>query len=322
MKIRSALSFFGCAALACTGVLSAQDQPAKKKVLIFTKSSGFQHPIIKSAPDGGLSEGEKAMADIVTKLGLEPVCSKDGSKITAENLKQYNAVIFYTSGDLGTMAKPNGKNTEDKNPVITPEGKAALLDAIKHGLNFVGIHSASDTYHTGTTKDARYVAEGDKLDPYLKMLGAEFIAHDKHQAGNFTVVDSKFPGIYPTSPVHYNEGEWYSLKDFAPDLHVLLVLDTKGMDGNDYERGPYPITWIHKDGDGRVFYTALGHGNETWQDPAFITMLTGGIRWATGLVDADLTPNLKEAAPHYADIPPQKTKAKAPAPAASPTPAP
>ncbi len=310
-----------CAALACAGSLRAEDAASKKKVLIFTKSSGFQHPIINRY-DKPLSEGEKAMSDIVTGLGFEPVCTKDGSEITADNLKKYTAVIFYTSGDLGTVGKPNKNGKADDGPVVTPEGKAALIDAVKGGLAFVGIHSASDTYHTFPEKDDRYAAAGDKLDPYLKMLGAEFIAHDKHQPGSFTVVDAKFPGNYPGPTVKYEDGEWYSLKDFAPDMHVLTVFETAGMDGDHYKRGPYPLSWIRKYGDGRVFYTALGHGNECWKDPAFITMLTGGVRWATGLVDADLTPNLKEAAPHFADIPAKPSKKKKEtAPAATPAPA-
>ncbi len=57
------------------------------------------------------------MSNIVKGLGMEPVCTKDGSLITADYSKQFATVVFYTSGDLCTMAKPDKKGTEDKFPV-------------------------------------------------------------------------------------------------------------------------------------------------------------------------------------------------------------
>lgn len=288
-------------------IVRAAEEPARKKVLIFSKSSGFQHPIINRYGKE-LSEGEKIMASIVEKLGMEPVCTKDGSLITAEYLKSFAVVIFYTSGDLCTIAKPDKKGTEDKSPGISPEGKKALLAAIKGGVGFVGIHSASDTWHTVVDgmngKGARYVMMGDKLDPYLQMLGAEFIAHDKHQAGTFTIIDGKFPGMtYEGPKVRQEMGEWYSLKEFAPDMRVLMVMETEGLEGAHYERGPYPLTWARNYGDGRVFYTGLGHGKEDWDNENFRDLLGGAIQWASKEVEADIAPNLEKAAPRHAELP-------------------
>jgi len=67
---------------------------------------------------------------------------------------------------------------------------------------------------------------------------------------------------------HYTQ-EWYSLKDFTPDLHVILTLDTHGMTGEPYQRPPYPVTWARMQGKGHVFYTAIGDRPEDWTDPFF-----------------------------------------------------
>src|SRR6266581_4684116 len=71
------------------------------------------------------------------------------------------------------------------------------------------------------------------------MLGGEFITHGSEpplQTANLIVNDPKFPGLEGvTSPVSFKE-EWYSLKDFAPGLHVILTLDTQGMKGECYQR--------------------------------------------------------------------------------------
>jgi type 1 glutamine amidotransferase len=140
------------------------------------------------------------------------------------------------------------------------------------------------------------------------MLGAEFITHGREpqlQDANLIVNDPKFPGLEGvTSPVSFNE-EWYSMKDFMPDLHVILALDTHGMKGECYQRAPYPVTWARQHGKGRVFYTAMGHRPENWKNEFFLNLLAGGIRWIVGDANAQLDANLKQAAPGYAEIPPK-----------------
>jgi hypothetical protein len=194
---------------------------------------------------------------------------------------------------------------------MSPAGKQKLLDAIQKGIGFVGVHAASDTFHPQPDLPPhanRYIAHGEQQDPYLKMVGAEFITHGSEprlQDANLIVNDPRFPGLEGvTSPVKFNE-EWYSLKDFQPDLHVILTLDTQGMKGACYQRAPYPVTWARMHGKGRVFYTAMGDWPENWKNEFFLDLLGGGIRWALGDVSAAVDANLKEAAPGYAEIPPK-----------------
>jgi hypothetical protein len=140
------------------------------------------------------------------------------------------------------------------------------------------------------------------------MLGGEFIVHGstpRLQAANLVVKDPKFPGLEGvTSPVNFTD-EWYSLKDFMPDLHVILTLDTDGMKGAPYQRAPYPSTWARMHGKGRVFYTAIGDRPENWSSPFFLNLLTGGIRWSMRDAKASVEGNLAQAAPGYAEIPPK-----------------
>ncbi len=126
------------------------------------------------------------------------------------------------------------------------------------------------------------------------------------QDANLIVSDPKFPGLEGvSSPVSLKE-EWYSLKDFQSDLHVILTLETRGMHGACYERAPYPVTWARMHGRGRVFYTAIGDRPENWKNEFFLNLLGGGIRWAIGDVNVNVGTNLKEAAPGYAEIPPKE----------------
>jgi len=275
----------------------------KKSVLIFTKSSGFEHDVVKTT--GGLpSILETAVTTLGKKHGFDVTATKDGGVFDSKDFHKYAAVLFFTTGDLTTVGT-------DKNPPMSSQGKQKLLDAIHGGLGFVGVHAASDTFHTPPdTKDNanRYIAHGVKSDPYLRMLGGEFITHGstpRLQDANIIINDTKFPGLEGvSSPVRFNE-EWYSLKDFRTDLHVILTLDTKGMTGEPYQRAPYPMTWARMDGKGRVFYTAIGDRPENWSSTFFLNLLGGGIRWAIGDAKASLDRNLMQAAPGYAEIPPR-----------------
>jgi hypothetical protein len=78
------------------------------------------------------------------------------------------------------------------------------------------------------------------------------------------------------------------------------------MQGGLYRRRPYPSTWARRHGKGRVFVTSLGHREDVWTNPVFQRIQTGGVNWALGHVEADLTPNIRTVAPHHTDLPAEK----------------
>jgi type 1 glutamine amidotransferase len=100
--------------------------------------------------------------------------------------------------------------------------------------------------------------------------------------------------------------EWYSLKNFAPDVHVILVQETQGMVDDDYKRPPFPATWARREGEGRVFYTSMGHREDVWTNPLFQSILMGGIEWSLGRLDAPVPGNLADECPAAATMPPLK----------------
>jgi len=283
--------------------------PSSKSLLVFTKSSGFEHAVVKRN-DGKLSIVETTVTELGKKHGFQVQCSKDGRIFDSPELHSFQSVLFYTTGDLT-------QSGTDKTPPMSAQGKQIFLDAVRGGLGFTGVHAASDTFHTqpdSADLSTRYVAYGDKSDPYLRMVGGEFIIHGSDprlQTTGLIVNDPKFPGLEGvTSPVEFNE-EWYSLKDFRPDLHVILTVDTSKLKGECYQRHPYPGAWARMHGKGRVFYTAMGDRPENWQNEFFLNHLAGGIRWSIGDVNAEIPMNLQAVTPGYADIPPQQPKKNA-----------
>jgi type 1 glutamine amidotransferase len=275
------------------GWTHAAEFDKKKKLLMFTRSQAFEHSVVKRGKDNELSLAEKIVTDLGKNNGFEVTCSKDGRDFTPENIAQFDAFLFETTGDL---TKEGGS---DNNPAMPPEGKKAFLDAIAAGKGFVGCHCASDTFHSAGKREENQ--EKDKLDPYIAMLGGEFIVHGAQQKARMKVVDNSFPGAKELKDYEMNE-EWYALKNFAPDLHVILVQDTEGMKGNMYERPSFPATWAKMHGKGRVFYTSMGHREDVWDSSTMKELLTGALSWVFGIVDADVKPNLDSAAPKASQL--------------------
>jgi len=280
------------------GWAARADDKKKRKLLVYTRSAGFEHSVVKLDKNG-----DCLVNRIFKKLGeqhhFDVHCTKDGRIFLPETLKDFDAVFFETTEDL---TREGG----DKQPPMPKEGKQALIDFIASGKGFVGSHCASDTFHSAERGFKNQ--EPDKQDPYIRMLGGEFIRHGEQQKAWMRLIDPKFPGCDGIKDFQLLE-EWYSLKNFAPDLHVILVQDTQGMRNLDYERPSFPATWARKHEKGRVFYTSMGHREDVWENAIFQQILLGGLSWAFGDVEADITPNLKSAAPQ-ADVLPDPHKAK------------
>lgn len=299
-----------CLGLALSLVFAASPSAKKPRILFFSKSSGFEHSVI-SWKNGQPSHAEKVLLELGEKNGWEFEFSKDGSKFGKDYLNQFDAVFFYTTGNLLEAGT-------DKQPPMSAEGKEALFEYVRSGKGFIGTHSASDTFHTNNESQKgpdRYENHGEKADPYVRFLGGEFIKHGAQQEVKNTVENPKFPGFEKVGSDYSFHEEWYSLKDFTPDIHVLSVMDAPAMKGDEYKRPPFPSTWARKEGEGRVWYTAMGHREDIWTNPVFQDILIGGVRWALGEVKADVPPNIKEVAPGAYTNPPYVEPKPKPAPA-------
>jgi type 1 glutamine amidotransferase len=277
------------------GWAASADTP-KRRLLMYTRSQGYQHDVVKRQGTK-LSLAEQIVTDLGAKHGFDVVCEKDGRIFVSEDFPKFDGFFFQTQGDLCSEKSVDGQ------PPVPREGKKALLDAIHGGKGFAGCHCASDTFHSHGPAFENQPAE--KIDPYIAMIGGEFIRHGEQQKGWMRVIDHHFPGLKGIEDFQMME-EWYSLKNFAEDLHVILVQDTKGMRNLDYDRPSYPATWARMHGKGRVFYTSMGHRDDVWKSDTYQAILLGGLSWVLGNVEAEIKPNLTTATPHASELPKPK----------------
>ena len=282
MLLRTGASLVALSAFPFRRLAGAEKK--KRKILYFTRSAGFEHSVVRRKK-GRLGFSERILTELGKKHGFEVVCTKDG-RVFDGDLDQYDAIAFYTTGDL---TKPNKRGT----PPMTESGKKRLLDAVAAGKGFVGFHSASDTFHSKGKRGENQT----EVDPYIAMLGGEFVTHGRQQVATVRVTSPDFPGVKPFGRSYSVKEEWYALKNFAKDLHVILVQETGPMQGAPYQRPPYPATWARMHGKGRVFYTSFGHREDIWTNPLVQGLILGGFSWVMGEVDVKIPPNIKEVAP-------------------------
>lgn len=263
----------------------------RKKILLYTRSQTFEHSVIRRSGDEP-SYAAKQLKDFAGPQGFEFVETKDG-RVFDDNLDSYDAIAMYTTGDLLQ------EKAVDQSPAMSQKGKQNLLDAVAAGKGFFGFHSATDTFHSS---GAAFENQTDR-DPFINMIGGEFIRHGSQQESLMRVTDSKFTGMSAAGKGFRMFEEWYALKNFAKDMHVLLVQETEGMVDLDYQRPAYPATWVRQQAKGRVFYTSMGHREDVWTNPIFQSITLGGLHWVTGQFDTDITPNIERETPLAHQLP-------------------
>lgn len=250
----------------------------KKRVLLFTKSSAFEHSVVSRGEGGELGLAERIVVDLGKKHGFDVVVTKDGREVTAEKLKNYDALFFFTQGDLTQSGR-------DNQPPMRMEDRPAILEYVRNGGGFVAAHcGGADTFHG--------------WPEFLSMVGGEFIGHGPQQEGTVDVVDPNFPAVKGWPKSFSLVDEWYAYRGFNENMHVLMMLRTEGLSGGRdqklYARADYPITWCSQYGKGRVFYTGLGHREDVWENQLYQNMIGSALLWALGEVEGDATPNLKK----------------------------
>lgn len=256
--------------LALTGglVLHAATAAEPKKVLVITQSKGFRHDPVKRATNDELCLVEKTLEKIGRDSGLfETVNSQNAVEVlTRENLKKFDAVLFYTTG------------------ILLPEGdpREALTDFVKQGKAFIGVHSATDTFHEG--KDA--------FKGYVQMINGSFNGHPWTSGTTCSFV--KLDSTHPVAKMFPDEFTWkdeiYQYNNFDPSsVRVIYALDMSKT----ALKMPYlvPVCWVREYEKGRLFYTNLGHNDATWKNDKFQEHLIAGFRWAMKLDEGTAKPN-------------------------------
>ncbi|MEO6725166.1 MAG: ThuA domain-containing protein [Blastocatellia bacterium] len=235
----------------CAQPIGNASAQRKTKLLFVTECKGFRHAVLHQA--------EEIMEQLGAKNGWDvDITQMAEVKLTPQELKNLDVIVFYTTGEIP----------------LTDTQKKNLLDWVKSGKFFYGIHSATDTFY--------------KWPEYGQMIGGYFNQHPWTQDIEVTIKTED-----RTHPVtkHLPEGwtmkeEIYQIKDFIgrDKTHVLVSLDQsktdmtrKGVVAKDF-----PLVWWHDYGKGKVMYNEMGHRPDVWTSDWYQTMTVNAIKWGTG----------------------------------------
>lgn len=255
-------------AIATAVAVPAQAQN-RKRLLAIGQVRGYQH----DATSHGLATiwkigQESGIWDTFIRTDTQLITLKKLGD-NAKNLDYFDAVMFYTTGELD----------------LDDSQKADLLSFVRGGKGFIGAHSSIDTLH--------------KWPEYGEMTGGYFDLHPWNQFQAPMVVEDRDNPIVRHFPREFSVmDEIYQVKDFSRDrVRVLMSLDASKLDlaNKNVRRADkdFAITWIRDYGRGRVFYSTLGHREDSWNRPDVQKMWLEAVKWAMGLTKADATPRPK-----------------------------
>jgi type 1 glutamine amidotransferase len=257
-----------CALLALP--LSGQTTP-KKRLLAVGAAKGYQHDSTSHALGTIWKTGQQTgLWDTYIRTDTELITKKKLAG-NAKNLDFFDAIFFYTSGELD----------------LNDEQKSALLSFVREdGKGFLGTHSATDTFY--------------KWAEYGEMIGGYFDEHPWHQLVGVKVEDRDFPAMRHFPPRFEITDEIYQFRNFSRDsVRVLMSIDnsTVDLDKKGVKRADrdFAVTWLRQYGKGRVFYSSLGHRESVWDRADIQKMWTEAIRWAMGMTQGDAAPRPKKA---------------------------
>jgi type 1 glutamine amidotransferase len=249
----------------------AQTPPHRRQLLAIGEEKGYRHEAVSHALATIERLGrETGIWDTTIRTDTEALTKKK-LEYNAKNLNDFDAVLFYTGGTL----EMDDQQKKDFLSFIHDDGKG-----------FIGVHSATITF--------------TQWPEYGELIGGYF---DEHPWGTFEapiiVEDPNFPGMSQWPREFTITDEIYQIKNFSRErCRVLMRLDASKLDLNNprvhRSDRDFAVTWAKMYGKGRVYYSTLGHVSENWDNPKFQQMYVEAIKWALGLIGADVTPRPAE----------------------------
>ncbi|OLF14403.1 glycosyl hydrolase [Actinophytocola xinjiangensis] len=221
-------------------------------VLVFSKTAGFRHDSIP--------QGIALIRELGATNSFTVTATEDANAFTTTNLAQFEAVVFLnTTGD-----------------VLNATQQSAFESYVRGGGGYAGIHSASDTEYDWPF--------------YGELVGAYFASHPAIQQATERVEDRAHAATAHLGQTWVRTDEWYNFRtNPRSSAKVLATLDESTYSGGSMG-GDHPITWCKAIQGGRSFYTGNGHTQASYAEPAFRSLVLGGIRYAANRTKADCRP--------------------------------
>ncbi len=150
---------------------------------------------------------------------------------------------------------------------ITEEQESGLLDAVRGGAGLAGWHGGMADSFRGSIR-------------YQFMVGGQWVAHPGDII-DYTVdiTDHKDPITADLQDFQMRSEQYYMHVD--PSNEVLATTTFSGGHVPWIEGNVVPVVWKRRWGEGRVFYSSLGHVAADFEVPEARTLVERGMLWAS-----------------------------------------
>ncbi|WP_129115323.1 ThuA domain-containing protein [Halegenticoccus tardaugens] len=154
---------------------------------------------------------------------------------------------------------------------LKPAQQESLLEFVKHGGGYLGIHCAADITST-SDGDGGIKKRDEPIPEFRDLLGGHFLDHPEQSPFRVLIVDDH-PITDGVDDIEVFD-EPYCVDYDESSIHILARMDHPDLDA-------YPVVWIRSYGEGSVCYASLGHTQEAFEHEHYRRLLQNAVQWLT-----------------------------------------
>ncbi|MEJ6556423.1 MAG: ThuA domain-containing protein [Flavobacteriaceae bacterium] len=230
-------------------------------VLLYCKANAWVHT-------DAIAAAKEVFPELAKQQDWKLTISDDPTLFTTHQLEKYDVLVW---------SNVTGRTLDD-------DQRAAFKDYIETGGGFVGIHGTGDNSHDW---DWYY-------DELIRAVFSHHPMEPQFQVGTLTrECPSNFKACESLPSQWEWEEEWYVFEESPrnkgaaiiytlDETNMVIHADSKGTEKHkDKGMGDdHPIVWFNCVGEGKAFYSALGHKGTYYHDPVHQKLLIKAIEWA------------------------------------------
>ncbi|MDO6518401.1 ThuA domain-containing protein [Zobellia uliginosa] len=254
---------------------------SKKKILVFSKATGFDHWTIPHNAEMLKILGTKTDA-------FEVHIAYDVESFDKKNLKKYDAVVFNNCNPSGPkrdlfwdLLQQNSNLPDQEITALSKQYETYLMNYVAKGGGLMILHGA--------------ITVQNNSKEFSQMTGGSFDYHPRQQEMHVKEVDPKHPLVQAfkgNGLTHVDEPYFFNNAYFDYNFRPLLYIEIDKLEGmkKEVDEKVNYVSWIKRHGKGRVFYSSPSHNAQSLDHPELLQFFLDGLQYVVGDLKCDDSP--------------------------------
>lgn len=241
-------------------------QPA---ILVFSKTNGWRH-------NEGIAGADKFFVELSRERGYGIFTTVNAAVFNPDDLARFEVIVFNNAtGDT-----------------LSPDQEKAFQDWLEAGGSWIGLHGSGDNTHADWPWYAGKLIgptfTGHPLTPHFHIIRVE-------------TLEAEHPIMAGVEEVWRHDDEWYFFDSHPVDYGLLPLAGIHETDfnpeGDDIRNlqnwamgdtpADHPVIWVGCPGEGRSFYSALGHSDLAYDSDTYRQILNNAFDWVLKTSDPE-----------------------------------